>query len=114
MSNAHSDIHHPEPSDRKVLFSAIGWVGVILIFAVIVLIAFSGERGGTNSIEAGADARYQIKSEVFAAQNNLATHYQWTDQANNKVRVPLDRAKEITLAELQATNQQKLEGNSTE
>ncbi|MDP0498542.1 MAG: hypothetical protein Q7P63_00425 [Verrucomicrobiota bacterium JB022] len=113
MSNAHTDIHQPEPSDRKILFSAIGWVGVILLFGVIVLIAY-GPNQGTNSIEAGGDARLQIKREVFAAQNKLATGYVWVDQANGQVRVPIERAKALTLQQLQAENQQKLEGNAAQ
>lgn len=110
MSNAHSENLRPEPSDTKVFFSALAWVGAILIFGVIVLIAY-GPNQGLNPYDAGADERTKIKTEVFAAQEKLATQYQWADQAAGKVRIPLDRAKELTLADLQASNAAKLAAN---
>ncbi len=92
----------PEPSDRKALYSALGWVGVIFIFVVIVLIAWAPGRSEDLS-EIHREERFRIKNEVVAEQERLATSYEWVNESEGVVRIPLERAMEITVAEYQAS-----------
>lgn len=90
----------PEPSDRRVLFSAIGWVGVLLLFGLIVLVSYGGNRGQSPGL-IDADARFQIKEERLAAQQRLTDTYEWVNQEQGVVRIPLSRAMELTLRDYQ-------------
>lgn len=101
MSNSeqpHPPIHR-EPSDRKVLFSALGWVGVIAVFAVVVLIAYLPNRGAPSDQE-DIQERLQIRDETEATQTRLVDNYEWINQEEGQVRIPVERAMELTLREL--------------
>src|SRR5690606_9353944 len=85
MSNENHSSLPPEPSDRKALFSAIGWVGVIFIFVLIVLIVYVPNRDrlpGRNYDE----ERLAIRAEVDATQENKVSRYAWENQAEGIVR----------------------------
>lgn len=91
--------HSPEPSDRKVLFSALGWLGVIFTFALIVAITYL--RNPSEDLNAIYVAeRLQIKAQVEADQTKNATSYQWINEADGQVRLPIARGKALLLAEL--------------
>jgi len=98
---AHSPLA-PEPSDRKVLYSAIAWIGVIFMFLFIVLITYVPNRSGAIS-EEDIKARQQILAQVDADQEKKATTYQWINETGGQVRLPIDRARELIVPELQAT-----------
>lgn len=102
-ASAHSSLP-PEPSDRKLLFSAIAWVGVILIFVFIVIIAYvlpqrqSRDYGGALY----DDVRTEIRDKVFSSQEQAANAYRWVNQGQGVVRIPIERAKGLIVEELQA------------
>lgn len=88
-----------EPSDRKVLLSALGWIGVFFLFVLIVVIAYLPNRSvSVDEIE--REARFEIKRDVDAQQQRLATTYGWVDQSNGVARIPIERAMELTVREL--------------
>lgn len=91
----------PEPSDRKILVSAFAWVGVILIFVFIVYVAYVPNRARDLN-EANAQQRTEIRLNVDATQEKIATTYGWVNEADGIVRVPTERAKELVLKELRA------------
>jgi hypothetical protein len=93
----------PEPSDRKVLYSAIGWVGVILLFALIVLIAYVPNRDQAPGADAN-ETRLAIRQDVDSTQQKLITSYEWIDQAAGTVRIPVDRAMALVVEELSSEN----------
>lgn len=97
---AHSPLT-PEPSDRRVLFSAIAWVGVIFMFILIVLVAYAPSRSASLD-KANVQARLQIRAQVEAEQEKNATTYQWVNEAEGRVRLPIDRARELIVQELKA------------
>lgn len=100
MSNP-SGSHENEPSDHKVLLSAVGWVGVILLFGLVVAVAYFPNRA--QSIEARqAEQRHAIRSAVIADQHRVKTTYEWVNREQGVVRIPIDRAMQITLRELRA------------
>jgi len=99
----------PEPSDRKVLYSAIAWVGVLLLFAIIVLIAYVPNSDSKVNTSAN-EARVAIRADVDALQQKLMTQYAWANQAEGIVRIPVARAMELTLLDLE---NKALEGGSS-
>ena len=104
MSNPQLD---KEPSDSTVLLSALGWIGVCLVFLVIVAVAYLPNRASSTE-EKNAAIRYQIRNEVRAEQTRLVNSYEWVNQPEGVVRIPVDRAVELTVEELRK-EQQSLE-----
>lgn len=91
-----------EPSDRKVLYSAFAWVGVLFLFALIVVIAYLPNSKGETSTTQADEIRLKIKEETYARQQRLMTSYEWVNEAEGIVRIPVERAKGLVLAEIQA------------
>jgi hypothetical protein len=100
MSNEHLD---PEPSDKKVLVSALGWIGAIFIFFLVVAVAYLPNRA-VDSYQIDADARYEIRNTIRGEQSTLVNGYQWVNQEEGVVRIPIERAMRITVEELRAAN----------
>jgi hypothetical protein len=98
MSNAP---HEPEPSDRKVLFSALGWIGVIFCFILILAVAYLPNRG-VDQYEIDTEARYEIRNVVRGDQATLVDAYQWVNQDEGVVRIPVERAMRLAVEELRA------------
>ena len=92
-----------EPSDRKVLFSAFGWIGVIFIFALILAVAYLPNRA-VDAEEINAGERLQLREEVEAEQDRLVASYEWVNQEEGTVRLPVERAMRLTVEELRAEN----------
>ena len=99
----------PEPSDSKVLFSALGWIGVIFVFILIVAIAYLPKQAMTEESRAAED-RIQIRDEVLSEQTRLVGAYEWINQPEGVVRIPVERAIELTVDELRKEQQSK-QGN---
>lgn len=89
----------PEPSENSILLSAIGWLGVIGLFALIVLIAYIYDER-TPIDQSIIDERLSLKAEHSASMTELAENYQVT--ADGTVRIPVDEAARLVLPELQA------------
>lgn len=96
-STSSSDLHEPETNPR--LLSAIGWIGAFCIFIVIVAIVYFYSRPPAPDLSR-IDERYRIKAEVTGQQDEMATTYGWVNQAEGVVRIPVDRAIELTVQEL--------------
>ena len=99
---AHSPLA-PEPSDRRVLFSAIAWVGVIFMFIFIVLVTYVPNRSSDLDAK-NVEARMAIKNIVDAQQAKKATTYEWIDQSKGLVRLPIERARELVVNELKTSS----------
>jgi len=81
------------------LFSALGWIGVFAIFVLIILIAYIPNRA-TSVYEVDRDARMEIRQEVDSSQSGLKATYEWVNQQEGLVRIPVDRAMRLTVEEL--------------
>lgn len=108
MSNLHDSTSlAPEPDDKKVLISAMGWIGAMMLFAIIVLIAYVPMR--SKAPGANHDAtRFEIKEGVDNEQRKLVGSYGWVNQAEGVVRIPVERAMELVVRE------QAAQGGSTD
>jgi len=93
--------HNAEPSDRKVLFSAIGWIGVIFCFILVLAVAYLPNRA-PSQYEADAEARYEIRNVVRGEQASLVDAYEWVNKNEGVVRIPVERAMRLTVEELRS------------
>lgn len=98
-----------EPSDKKVFFSALGWIGVIFIFFLVVAVAYLPNRS-VSLEEAAAAERLTIRNQVRGEQNQLVTSYEWVDREKGVVRIPVERAMKLTVAELKAAGTPSRQG----
>src|SRR3979411_1010774 len=94
MSNT-EQVHSPAP------FST--WVGVVLLFAlfgVIVVAVIGPAPRGDNYEQMRAEARVKKLKDVRDEETKALTSYVWLDKNKGTVRLPIDRAMELTVADL--------------
>ena len=108
-----SDLNTPEssaPSSRGVLLTAGVVVACFLIFAGIVWLAYGQKRStdltaDLSKVDAAdqwkftAEGRASRLQELRAKADAAATTYGWIDQKAGVVRLPIDRAMELVVAE---------------
>jgi hypothetical protein len=79
------------------------WIGVVLLFVVFGLFVWvvigASPRGDTYEVKR-AKAREEKLKTLREEANKALTTYGWVDKAKGVARVPIDRAMELTLAEL--------------
>ena len=100
MSNAP---HSNAPREKSI------WpmfVGAFVLFALFALGAQwmlgSGDEASFDEEAIRAKERYDILAKIEEENKALTTGYAWADQAKGTVRIPLDRAMELTVAKLAA------------
>ena len=79
---------------------AIGVLGTFLLVALLVLAMRHYTRPapvGANRVE----ERYKFLQDLRAADAKALTEYDWTDKEKGIVRLPVQRAMELTLREWQ-------------
>lgn len=85
-----------EPSLLNRSFTFIGALGAILIFAVIIYIAYLPNRA--PRVDVASVAERQAKAdEARASGIAKLTGYAVVDKATGTVRIPIEQAKELTL-----------------
>ena len=94
----------PEPSDRKVLISALGWLGVIFCFFLVVAVAYLPNRAKSTEAR-NAEIRYTIRNDVRGEQARLVSSYEWVDQPKGVVRIPVERAMKLVVEDMRAEQQ---------
>src|SRR6202011_68692 len=79
------------------------WVGGVLLFALfgVVVVAVIGHapRGDTYE-RMRADARVKKLKDARDEETTALTSYAWIDKNKGTVRLPIDRAMELTVADL--------------
>ena len=84
-----------------VTFAAV--IGGFAIFALILLVAYLPQKPAPLSEGAKTpEERIAMLTDLRAKEKTAATTYAWVDQAKGVVRLPLDRAVELTVQELNA------------
>jgi hypothetical protein len=100
VPNDEDTLAHPE--QPRFLLSAWLWaVALFVFFGAIVAIAFGTmSRGSTFEADRAKNRTEKLKT----AQEEWAKNqgYGWVDKAKGVARIPIERAMEIELAELQA------------
>ena len=86
---------------QRTPFSA--WLGVVLLFFVFGIIAWAvvGPSRRTTDYEQKRAADRMAKLKTLREQDNQAlTGYAWVDKTKGTVRIPIERAMELAMADL--------------
>src|SRR6266699_5595154 len=79
------------------------WLGVVLLFelfgAIVVAVVGPSPRGDTYE-QMRAEARAKKLKDVRDEDAKALTGYAWVDKNKGTVRLPIDRAMELTVADL--------------
>src|SRR5438105_1461700 len=92
---------NPEQFQSPAPFST--WVGVVLLFAlfgVIVVAVIGPVPRGDSYEQMRADARAKKLKDARDEESKALTAYAWIDKNKGTVRLPIDRAMELTVADL--------------
>ncbi len=79
------------------------WLGIVLLFAVFALIAWAVigiMPRGDNFEQKRAEARMEKLKAVREEADKALHGYAWVDKDKGIVKVPIERAMELTLADL--------------
>jgi hypothetical protein len=91
----------PSPKNFWITFAAI--IGGFAIFLLILFIAYLPQK--PEPIPEGSKTpaeRTALLSDLRAKEKSAVTTYGWVDQPKGVVRLPVDRAVELTIKELNA------------
>jgi hypothetical protein len=91
---------HKAPKKSGAWFVVLGLV-LISLFLVAALSLRGGAEATTTPEDAERDAfRVKTLDEVHAEETQKLTTYGWVDQAKGNVRIPIDKAMTLVLANL--------------
>jgi hypothetical protein len=88
-------------AQSRAPFSA--WLGIIFLFAlfgVIVLAVIGPSPRGDNYEQTRAKKRFEILKTEREEDTKALTTYAWIDKTKGSVRIPIERAMQLTAAEL--------------
>ena len=100
MPNDETLIHPEQP---RFLLSAWMWaVALFVFFGVIVAIAFGAMQRGSSYEADRAKARAEKLKTAQDEWNKTSGSYGWVDQAKGIAHIPIQRAMQLELADLQS------------
>src|ERR1044072_4741200 len=79
------------------------WLGIVLLFVlfgVIVLAVIGPSPRGSNYEETRAKKRIENLKTLREEADKTLTSYAWVDKGKGVARIPIERAMELTVAEL--------------
>ncbi len=94
--------NHPtskEPTAVPVTLSALGISGLVISFLLVVTLMVVLNRPSSVD-DALAEKRHKTLSEVQSWHEEILTTYGWVDRSAGVVRVPIERAMELTVEKL--------------
>lgn len=95
---------HDEPAQRfqpRAIFST--WLGVVLLFAffgLLALVVIGASARGNSYEKKRAEVRAKKLQDLNQEKLIAITTYAWVDKAKGVVRIPVEEAMRITMAEL--------------
>lgn len=105
------------PSGRSFWLSVVGIVGCFLVFAVVLYVAYIPSLADDNSMPADMTEEERLEkglltpeerrhrlSELVAKEEYGLVSYSWIDKEKGVVRLPIDRAVELTIRDAKAKN----------
>jgi hypothetical protein len=94
-------LHHPD--QPRFLFSAWVWAVVLFVsFGAIVAITFGAMQRGSHYEEERGNARSEKLKTAREDWDKTANSYGWVDKAKGVAHVPIARAMELELTDLQS------------
>ncbi len=88
----------PEINGKSFLLSAVGIVALLLAFAVILKITYSGNEASTETVRNYPEA--PKAAELRAKEAEVLNSYAWVDKGNGVVRIPVSHAMELVVQDL--------------
>lgn len=83
-----------------ITLSIVGIVGSFLLFALILALAYlPGDKQSSVDMNL-RESRKQMLAQNQAEQKDLLTSYEVVDAQNGIVRIPLEQAIDLTIAEM--------------
>jgi hypothetical protein len=93
----------PAPREKSIWPMFVGAFVLFVLFALgVQWILGAGDPASFDEEAIRAKERYEILAKINEENQALTTGYGWADQAKGTVRIPLDRAMELTVAKLAA------------
>lgn len=95
---------HEEPAQRfqpRAIFST--WLGVVLLFAffgLLALVVIGASARGNSYEKKRAEVRAKKLEDLNKEKLTAITTYAWVDKTKGVVRIPVEQAMTITVAEL--------------
>ncbi|MFO7724111.1 MAG: hypothetical protein R6V45_01065, partial [Oceanipulchritudo sp.] len=80
-----------------------------IFFANKVLLPDDFPQDKKPVVEEDAEDRYEIRNEVRGEQASLVDAYEWVNQDEGVVRIPVERAMRLTVEELRAEGSSRSE-----
>lgn len=94
---------HPSPAPKNFWVTLAAIIGGFAIFLLILFIAYLPQKPAPIPEGSKTPAeRAATLAELRANEKSASTTYGWVDQAKGVVRLPTDRAVELTIQELNA------------
>ena len=97
-----ADVTSPPAAARPpILFGA--WLGVVLLFlffGIFVFVLVAATPHGTNYEQKRAEARGKKLNDARNAATQELNSYAWVDKGKGVARIPINRAMELTVADL--------------
>ena len=90
----------PSSSSPNKILTIVGVVGTLLLFVLILYLAYLPNRAGPVD-KARIEQRKQNLAENQASEIERATTYAWVDRENGIVRIPIEKAMDLTVKDWQ-------------
>src|ERR1700683_5246528 len=94
---------HKEKGRSSTAIIVTGLV-MVLLFCVFVLFLVSQGQSIPDVEEVKAQTRLKNLADLNAENQKILTQYRWVDKSKGVVGVPIDRAMDLVLADLQSVN----------
>lgn len=95
-----TSLQHDAPSGLKFSLSLALALGLMLTLAAVMIFLYLPSR--PRPVNAAiVEERLEKLKTVNAAQHELISTYAWQDEAHTQVRIPIERAMELTLQSLE-------------
>lgn len=87
------------PNNTKYTWGGIGVIALIAAIAGLALSFYFINAAQPLNLEIAKERKAKL-ADVNAKQNELITSYAWVDQAKGIVRIPVERAMQLTVEDL--------------
>jgi hypothetical protein len=94
----------PEPQQKPKSFVPMIITGlvIILLFGGLGLFLIAQGQSISDTEQVRAEERLKNLADLNAANQKVLTEYRWVDKSKGIVGIPIDRAMDLVLAELQS------------
>ena len=89
-----------QPNGSSILPSVIVGLGTIVVFALLVLLVSKLSDGGKVEVVANTGDQPPSAAELREQEAETLSTYGWVDQDKGTVRIPVERAAELLIEEL--------------